>query len=157
MLRGLTEAFRLFLYPIVLMQESLDTARVVSPVNSPEPLNMGWLFIKTAAFLVLIVALILVTVFLLKKYVFGASAFGKNVEWIQVLGQIQIQPKKYLTLVQVLDRVLLVGLSDSAMQTLAEFDDLDKIQPFLDSLKQQPSAWNEGKFLEIFKKNLQRK
>lgn len=157
MFRGLTEAFRLFFSPLVFLQEGLDTARVVSPVPSPEPLNMGWLLVKTAAFLILIVALILVSVYLLKKYVFGASAFGKNAEWIQVLGQIQIQPKKYLALVRVLDKVLLVGFSDSTMQTLTEFDDPEKIQPFLDRLEQQPSAWSEGRFLEIFKKNLQRK
>lgn len=157
MIRGLTEVFRLFLYPVIWMQENLDSARVTTPVPSAEPVNMGWMFVKTAAFLILIIALILLTVYLLRKYAFGATGPGKNNGWIQVLGQIQIQPKKYLALVQVLDRVLLVGLSDSAMQTLTEFDDLEKIQPFLESLKRQPSAWNERNFLEIFKKNLQRK
>ena len=116
---------------------------------------MGWLLFKTIAILILIIGLIFVSVYLLKRYVFGGSTLAKDSEWIQILGQIQIQPKKFVTLVRVMNRVILVGSTDSSMDTLAEFGDAASLQPFLEKMKTGPGNWNEGKFLGLFRKNLE--
>jgi flagellar biosynthetic protein FliO len=149
--RNYTIGLLLFLATISAAQTASDSTAAVSP----ESIGMGWLLFKTIAILILIIGLIFVSVYLLKRYVFGGSTLAKDSEWIQILGQIQIQPKKFVTLVRVMNRVILVGSTDSSMDTLAEFGDAASLQPFLEKMKTGPGNWNEGKFLGLFRKNLE--
>lgn len=136
-------------------QSTTDSSAAGPASRDPQSLNMGWLLIKTIGILVLIVVLIIVSVHLLKKYVFNGSGSMKDSGWIQILGQFQIQPKKHLALVKVLDRVLLVGVTDSSIQTLAEFDDLSGVQPMLERLQTGAGSWQESRFFGMIKKKLQ--
>ncbi len=142
----------LFATAVGFAQVSADSS-TASPAN-PQTINMGWLLLKTIGFLVLIIALIVVSVYLLKKYVFTGTSRVKDSDWLQVLAQTQIQPKKSLALVKVLDRVVLIGMSDASIQTLAEFENLSSIQSYLEKFEANPGSWNEGTFLGLMKKNL---
>ena len=145
----------LFFIEALFAQSGADSTTVAPAESSPQTINIGWMLFKTIGILFLIIILILLLVFLLKKYVFRSSLRGKESDWIQILGQVQIQPKKFLTLVKVLDRVILVGMTDSSMVSLAEFEDLEKIEPLLETITRKPAAFNEGNFLGLFRKNLE--
>ncbi|GAB4364588.1 MAG: hypothetical protein Kow0042_03290 [Calditrichia bacterium] len=144
----------LILFLMAHAQSGADSSMASPATNPTQSLNMGWLLFKTILILLLIIALIFVLVYLMKRFVFAAQGRNRESNWIQVLGQVQIQPKKFLALVKVIDRVVLVGLTESSVQALAEFDDLNKIQPYLDSMKKSANHWSENRFLGIFKKNL---
>ena len=147
--------FILFLPTVLFSQTGIDSSAVPPLSKNTQSINMGWLLFKTMGVLVLIILLIFILVYFLKKYFFNSSTAGGDLECIQVLGQTQIRPKKFLALVKVLNRVILVGLTDSSMETLTEFEDTSKIQPYLDKLNKKPGKWNESRFLKIIKKNMQ--
>ena len=148
-------AILLFLLPLfnAFGQNFADSSAVGA--GQPEPLNMGWMLFKTMGMLILIIALIFVTVFVLKKYVYGNSFQSAGSEWIRVLGQIQIQPKKYLALVQALNKVVLISITDVGVETLAEFESLDQIQPMLDEMQEKTGNNVDQKFLGLFRKKLE--
>jgi flagellar biosynthetic protein FliO len=136
-------------------QETTDSSAVFPLAEGTQPMNMTWLFFKTMGLLVVIILLILISVYLLKKYVFNAGGVSGESGWIRVLGQTQIHPKKILTLVMVLDKVILLGSTDTSVKNLAEFDNLGEIQPFLENLEKKPGVWQENRFLRLIKKNLE--
>ncbi|GAB4337280.1 MAG: hypothetical protein Kow0037_19820 [Calditrichia bacterium] len=122
---------------------------------NPPAMNMGWLLFKTIAILGIIIILIFAGVYFLKRFVFGANAKAGDTHWIKVLGQIQLHPRQTLSLIQVMDRVILVGITESSMQTLTEFENPEEIRPYLEGLQNQGSQWAAGRFKGIFKKHLE--
>lgn len=60
--------------------------------------------------------------FLLKKYQKKRNPFGKG-NFIQVLGRTSLQPKTSIFLVQAGSRTLLIGVTDSNINTLADLTD----------------------------------
>lgn len=145
----------MLLFSSLFAQSGADSTAVAPVKSSPQTINMGWMLFKTIGVLFLIVALILLLVFLMRRYVFNSPLSGKDSDWIQILGQVQIQPKKFLTLVKVLDRVVLVGMTDSSIVSLAEFNDPGKIEPFLETIARKPAVFNQGNFLGLFRKKLE--
>ncbi len=143
------------LLALPVLAQTVDDSSAADISSGAQPVNMGWLLVKTMAILIFIIILIFASVYLLKKYVFGTTGGVKQSDWMQILGQTQIMPKKFLVLVKVMDRILLVGLTDSSMQTIAEFEDETKIKPYLEKLQSKPGSWNESKFLGMIKKNLE--
>jgi flagellar biosynthetic protein FliO len=132
-----------------------DTTGIIPFSESSQPLNMTWLFFKTMGLLVVIIFLILLSVFLIKKYLFNPARGTGESGWIRVLGQTQIHPKNILTLVKVLDKVILLGSTDTSVENLAEFNNIPEVQLYLDRMEKKQGAWRENKFLRIIKKNLE--
>ncbi|MFZ0389261.1 MAG: flagellar biosynthetic protein FliO [Calditrichia bacterium] len=135
-------------------QVASDSAAVPA-ANPASSLNMGWLFFKTMLILVFIIVLIFAAVFVLKKYVYGSSAASGKNEWIQVLASMQLQPKKQVSLLKVFNRILLVGITDNQMQTLAEFDDLSNIEPLLSSMKRNTANRTQANFRGFLRRNME--
>jgi flagellar biosynthetic protein FliO len=136
-------------------QEAADSSAVSPLTESAEPLNMTWMFFKTMGLLAVIIILILISVYLIKKYIFNPSDISGESGWIRVLGQTQIHPKKILTLVMVLDRVILLGVTDSHVENLAEFNNTSEIQPLIESLDKKTGVWQDSRFLKLIKRNLE--
>lgn len=132
-----------------VMADSASTAA------NPPAMNMGWLLFKTVAILGIIIILIFAGVYFLKRFVFGANTKAGDTHWIKILGQIQLHPRQTLSLIQVMDRVILVGITESSMQTLTEFNDPEEIRPYLEGLQSQGGQWTAGRFKGIFKKHLE--
>lgn len=136
-------------------QVSGDSSSAV-PLNQPaEQINMTWMFFKTMGLLVLIIVLILISVYFIKKYVFNPAGPNGQSGWIRIIGQTQIQPKKVLTLVKVLDKVILLGSTDGNIRSLAEFSNIAELQPFLDNLEKNSGDWRGNRFFRLIKKNLE--
>ncbi len=89
-------------------------------------LNFGWMFIKV------IVAMILVSglAFFAIKYLLPKAPWVKGLAGskIQVLEKMGLEPRKSLYLIQVAEKVVLVGSSEQGLSALAEFSaqDLDQ-------------------------------
>ena len=139
----------------LVAQVKSDTAAVMPFSEASQPINMTWLFFKTMGLLVVIIFLIFLSVYLIKKYVFHPNSGTGESGWIRVIGQTQIHPKNILTLVKVLDKIILLGSTDTNVENLAEFNNIPEIQPFLDRMGKKPGTWRENRFLRIIKKNLE--
>lgn len=144
----------LFLMAPALAQTVADSSAAMPHAQS---INMGWVLAKAILSLLLIIGLIFLSVYLLRKYVYRGYQSGSASEGMRILSQIQIQPKKFVALMQVYNRVLVVGITDAAMHTLTEFNDEESVRTILSQVEHAPDKWTQHKFLEMFKKNLQSK
>ena len=103
--------------------------------------------IKSFLPLVIIFILLFGVLLLLKKYSFSLS--GKKMQSLNVniIHNQLILPKKYLSLVRVQNKILLLGISENNITLLKELDDtLKKDDDFLSDEKPN--------LIEIFKQNL---
>ena len=84
---------------------------------------MEWILVKTLLSLGAVIALMFGVVYLLRKYVYQGSQSSTSLVAIDVLGQRALAPKRSVIILKVLQTVLVVGISDNGMQTLATIDD----------------------------------
>ena len=99
-----------------------DSSAAGSPIFSGTTFpDTGSLLLRTSGALLLVVALIFVVIFLLRRYVFSRSGSGPGLGEVRVLNTTFLGPKKSIHLVKVLNRVLVLGVSDTQMATLSEF------------------------------------
>lgn len=85
---------------------------------------------------------------LVRKYSFSMS--GKKLKnlHIDVIHNQLILPKKYLSLVRIKDKILVLGISESNITVLKELD----YSEFADSTEKDSES--KGNFVEILKQNL---
>lgn len=94
--------------------------------------------------LFLIVALLYGVLLLVKKYQFKGTRI--NQENLKVLSTIMLMPKKYLSVVKVNDKILILGLSEQNITLLQELKSEDFI------LNREDEFGNNQNFFEIFRK-----
>ncbi len=104
--------------------------------------------VKAIIPLLIIVGLLYGVLFFIKKY--GVSFKGKkngSVN-INVLSSQMIMPKKYISVVKVEDKFLVLGVSENSITLLKELDKTAEAN--------EPFKVNDGKnnFLDLLKKNL---
>jgi flagellar biosynthetic protein FliO len=83
---------------------------------------MEWVLIKTLFSLAAVLGLMVGVVFLLKKFVYGTGAPSAAQVDITVLGSRSLSPKKSISVVRVMGKVLVVGLSEQGMSLLTELE-----------------------------------
>jgi flagellar biosynthetic protein FliO len=83
---------------------------------------MEWVLVKTLFSLVAVLGLMIGVVFLLKKFVYGSGAPSSAQVEIKVIGSRSLSPKKSISVVRVMGKVLVVGLSEQGMSLLTELD-----------------------------------
>jgi flagellar biosynthetic protein FliO len=83
---------------------------------------MDWLFFKTFLSLGLVIGLIVVVLYLMKKFLYGGRAANIASGNMKLLGHLAIQPKKVIYLVKVVDKVFVVGVAENSMQMLGEIN-----------------------------------
>ena len=114
---------------------------------------------RTFSALCVVLALILVLVFLAKKY-------GKNTPLLagsdlaKVLGKVYLAPRVSLHFVRTGGKVLIVGVTQSAIAGIAEFDaasfDAETVQGAPEELADEPAGTSlDDSFLNQLKANLQ--
>ena len=96
--------------------------------------------------LILIVVLLYGALLYIKKKGFRLRPAVSSKHGIEVLSTQPIMPKKYLSLIKVKDKVLVVGMTDNSISLLKEID-------YDESFKNNSGEKNES-FSEIFRKNL---
>lgn len=104
--------------------------------------------IKAIIPLLVIVGLLYGVLFFIKKY--GVSFKGKrngSVN-INVLSSQMIMPKKYISVVRVDDKLLVLGVSENSISLLKELDkSLEESKPYAANVE-------KNNFLDLLKKNL---
>ncbi len=122
---------------------------------TPQPFDMGWMLAKTVFSLVLIIALIFGLVFLVKRF-FGKQLPGAvNREWFQIIAKIPLQPRQSLWLVKVVDRILLLGVTESGISMLTEFEQSAELRQVIAGLENSRRFSDSG-FLQLLKKQMDR-
>lgn len=106
----------------------------------------GWeLLMKTAGSMVVIVLLIFAVVFFLRRFVLNRNGLGSGAGAIRILSSSFIGPKKSIHLVKVLNRVLVLGVSETHIQTLSEFgaEEVDRLLPQAAMTSGEPQAFSK--------------
>jgi len=130
-----------------------DIADTLKSTLIEEPAITPFSYIKVIFMLALVLAVILVSVWLLKKVTpqFSRSA---NSGLIKILSTFWLGPKKALYLIQVAGKILLVGVTDHNINIISEFSDPDEAHNVLTSLEGKKSEPNFANLLSsLFNKN----
>ncbi len=79
--------------------------------------------IKSFLSLAAVLGLMFVIVFILRRYMGFGRREGTSVVSIDVLGARTFHPRRSIYVLRVLNKILVVGVTDGAMHTLSEIDD----------------------------------
>ena len=109
------------------------------------------LLFKTILLLGFIIVLIYGILYLLKRFVYQKN-FGKSSKSIEMLEFSPLIGKKSLCVVKVVDRILVLGVSESGINKLSEIDDVEVQKKWLSSLNPQPvkKSGNFAEYLQNF-------
>jgi flagellar protein FliO/FliZ len=97
--------------------------------------------------LLLITALLGGVLWFIRRYSYQARANQSLGIDIKVLSSKMILPKKYISVIKVKDRILVLGVSEGSINLLKEFD----VSPEDEITFNEPGKEN---FIDVFKKNL---
>ena len=122
--------------------------------TSPPSMEMGWLLYKTVFSLLLIIALIIGLVYVLRRYMGQKMPGNLNRDWCQVIARVPLQQKQTLLLVKVLDKVLLLGVTDLNINTLAEFDETPDLQQMIDAANMPGTGFSNTLFRKMMQQKL---
>ncbi|MGK9477062.1 flagellar biosynthetic protein FliO [Melioribacter sp. OK-6-Me] len=109
------------------------------------------IFDITQAFLPLLLVIIIlgITLYFVKRYTFTMKG-GKRVPLkIEVLSNQLIMPKKYLSIVRVENKIILLGVSEAGITLIKEFDSID-----LPENNEVQDNNQKKSFYELLKQNL---
>ena len=116
---------------------------------------MNGMLLQAFGSLILVIVLIFAVLLFLKKFVYRdyGTTFGKkNSSDFKIIGQIMLQPKKYIYIIKFFDRLLVVGITDNNLNLLSEITDKETLKTIESSFT--PEKGNNKSFLEHFKSNL---
>lgn len=111
-----------------------SSANLVAETEKVQDAGTGGLVIRLVVSLVLIIGLIYLSLFLLKKSSFGLKK-NKSGDLVQVLERSYISPKKGIFIVKIGSRVVALGVTETQINLLSEVnvdqdsktDSLDKV------------------------------
>lgn len=108
---------------------------------------MEWIVVKTLLSLTAVVGLMFAVVFIMKRTMYGGKTGLHAVVDMKVIGSIMLQPKRSVSLLKVMNKVLIVGISEDGMETLGEIEDERSLQQIEERLMTQAeqSGWLGGK------------
>jgi flagellar biosynthetic protein FliO len=95
-------------------------------------------FMKMIFALAIVLGLLIGVMYFVKKFMYQAGAATDNQELINIISSKYLGPKNSIVLVEVLDQLIVVGISNQQMTTLACIDDpmaLAKIKTELPRVK----------------------
>ncbi len=104
--------------------------------------------IKLIAPLILLLALLYGALWLVRRYANPAGMKEKGNMDIAVIQTKTIMPKKYISVVKVKDKFLVLGISDHSISMLKELEITGDDINYLEQVKQKDT------FLDLLKKNL---
>jgi len=115
-----------------------DLADTVKSTMIQEPVISPFSYIKVFFMLVLVVAIILFSVWLLKKVTpqFNRSS---NSGMIKILSTFWLGPKKALYLIQVAGKIMLIGVTDQSISLISEFSDPEEAHNVLTAMEEKRS------------------
>ena len=95
---------------------------VTAPTTFAQP-DLYTTAIKTFSTLAIMLAVILIGFYLVKRFWPKGSGFMNTQQWIKVITATSIAPKKMISMVEVGDEILVLGLTDSHISLLTKVTD----------------------------------
>ncbi len=111
------------MYALLLVAESLPETLPQSLGSLESSVDFTWMFIKV----ILVLGFVCLAAFSVIKYLLPKASFvrrGKNSE-IEIVERFSLEPKKNLYILKVGSKFLLLGASDSSLNSLMELDKKD--------------------------------
>lgn len=84
---------------------------------------MEWIVVKTLLSLAAVLGLMIAVVVVMKKFLFGGHVSSSSVVEMSVIGTMTLHPKRSIAVIKVMNKILIVGISEDGMQTLGEVTD----------------------------------
>lgn len=107
-----------------------------------------WDIVNIFFVLIILLGVMYVLLYLMKKFLYPSSSKGNNGFNINVLSTQIIMPKKFLSIVKVKDKIYLLGISEQSINLI---DELDNDGSFEEVKSTQLTNTN---FFDVFKKSL---
>ncbi len=83
---------------------------------------MEWVMLKTLFSLAAVLGLMFVLLFVVKKFFYGGGSKPSSVVNIEILGSRTLAPKRSVYVLQVMEKVIVVGMTEQGMHTLTEME-----------------------------------
>jgi flagellar protein FliO/FliZ len=93
--------------------------------------SVTWMVLKTAGLLIVIVALIILTLSVLRRFIRPGGTASSGQGALQVIGTLFLEPKKGIYLVKVVDRLLILGVTEgniSILEKVGEEKEMEKLE-----------------------------
>jgi flagellar protein FliO/FliZ len=106
--------------------------------------------VKTVAPLLFLLGFLYLVLYLVKKYSFSFKSKNVKLLNVSVLATQMILPKRFVSIIKVQDKLLILGVSEASITLLKELDyngELEQENILTDSI-------DKPNFKDIFKKNL---
>ncbi len=100
---------------------------------------MEWIILKTLLSLAAVIALMVAVVLVMRKFMYGQQAATSAIIDMKVIGTMMLQPKRSVSLVKVMNKVLIIGITEDGMRTLGEIADAESLQQIEEKLAEQPA------------------
>ncbi|GBD94262.1 putative bifunctional flagellar biosynthesis protein FliO/FliP [bacterium BMS3Abin05] len=113
---SLTAFFMMLFFLNLLLGKSLQ------PESAEGGISLTGQFLKLFFMFGLVVMLIYGTIWFLNKFIYRRGG-NSSQSYVEVIGTTLLSPKKFIYIVKVLDRVLVLGVTDSQISNLTEFTD----------------------------------
>lgn len=108
-----------------------------------------WSILQSFLPLILIVALLYGVLWYLKKVGFGKNKKYANAVSIKVISHQMIMPKKYISIVKVDSKLLVLGVAENSINLIKELDSISE-----NELQNNIAVPSNNNFLSILKKNM---
>ncbi|MFH0765914.1 MAG: flagellar biosynthetic protein FliO [Calditrichota bacterium] len=119
---------------LIFLTPQLIRAADVS-TSIPETGVSWWQLVKVILALALVLGLVIVTIFALKRLQAKSPAKGGGIE---PLGGLALGPRRSLQLIKAGNRVFLIGVTDHHLSRIAEFSDINEVASFSTENKTTP-------------------
>lgn len=83
---------------------------------------MEWVILKTLFSLAAVLGLMFALMVVMRRFFYGGDAKSSSVVNIEILGSRTLAPKRSVHVLQIMDKVIVVGMTEQGMQTLTEMD-----------------------------------
>lgn len=145
--------FLLFLSGVnyLLLGKPQQTNELSSANSVP---NFWGLAFKTIVLLGFVILLIYAVLYLLRRFVYR-STFVKSSKAIEILETVPLLQKKSMCIVKVVDRILVLGISESNVNTLTVIEEPEKLQQWESKLGVK-AVKNGGSFAKQLENLLKR-
>jgi flagellar biogenesis protein FliO len=101
---------------------------------------MEWMLVKTFLSLFAVLALMTGIVLVLKKYAYKGHASDSSVVSVEVLGHRMLTPKRSVHVVRVLNKIIVVGVTEGGMTSLSEIGDDESLREVDDRIALQTKS-----------------
>ena len=116
--------------------EGVDDSDLVVSVDNPSDTSTIWLFVRMIFALILVIAIIYVVVFFLKKV---ASPKIPEQPFLKRAATLSLGPGKSVHVITMPDKAWLVGVSEAGIQPIGEITDTELVTQLILEAEKQPS------------------